>query len=419
LNIKSQIGKTLRLPFVKNVIHTIGSKWITIAIGIIPVMLITRGLGPVGKGEYSLIISTIGVLMQLSTFGLHTSNTYHVSKDRSSLDALFTNSVFWIAVTATLTSLGFFLFNLLYPGEINMFKGGYIGFIVIGTFGSLSNIISQNLNIGINNIKQVNVYTIGAKVLTLVLVLSLYFSKNITVRYALIIALLEFFVITFLCGRLLMRSIEKITWTIDKELLRKTISYGLKVYIISLMAFLVVRSDIYIVKYFLGNEAVGYYSTSVQLIDQLNMLAVVVATLLLPKLTSTEDLKERHRLSKRSFKYLAILMFTMCTIGFFFSDFAIKLLFGVEFMPASITFKVLLPAIFFLALETSLAQYLAANGLPKSLIWAWIATFIINLILNVLFIPIYGTVGAAYASVISYFSIFVFVYIIYRRGIVE
>jgi len=419
LNIKSQIGKTLRLPFVKNVIHTIGSKWITIAIGIIPVMLITRGLGPVGKGEYSLIISTIGVLMQLSTFGLQTSNTYHVSKGRSSLDALFTNSVFWIAVTATLTSLGFFLFNLLYPGDINMFKGGYIGFIVIGTFGSLTNIISQNLNIGINNIKQVNVYTIGSKVLTLVLVLSLYFSKSITVRYALIIALLEFFVITFLCSRLLMRSMEKITWTVDKELLKKTISYGLKVYIISLMAFLVVRSDIYIVKYFLGNEAVGYYSTSVQLIDQLNMLAVVVATLLLPKLTSTHDLKERHRLSKRSFKYLAILMFTMCTIGFFFSDFAIKLLFGVEFMPASITFKVLLPAVFFLALETSLAQYLAANGLPKSLIWAWIATFIINLILNVLFIPIYGTVGAAYASVISYFSIFIFVYIIYRKGIVE
>lgn len=408
------IRKTLRLPFVKNVIHTLASKWVTILIGIIPVMLVTRGLGPIDKGKYSLIISTIGILMQLSTVGLHTSNTYKVSKDRNLLPKLFTNSIFWIVLSASIVSSAFYIFNLVYPSKINMFEGGLV-FVVVGTYMSLANIIGQNLNISIDNIRKVNFINIIAKVLTLVLIGYLYLTDNLVIKNAIIVAILEFSVIALLNIWFIRKSFNKIVFKIDWTVLKSTFKYGVRVYAITLMAYLVVRSDIFLVKYFLGNESVGYYSSAVQIIDQIAIFAVVISSLLMPKLTAEKDPKERFRMNKRSFNHLVLIMLAGCITAFILAKYIIIFLFGIEFIEAVSSFRILLFAIFFLSLETSLAQYLASIGLPKELVWAWIATLILNLGLNFYLIPIYQENGAAIASVISYCSIFIFVwYLTYK-----
>jgi len=65
----------------------------------------------------------------------------------------------------------------------------------------------------------------------------------------------------------------------------------------------------------------------------------------------------------------------------------------------------------FLSLETVLGQFLAAIGMPMRLVYFWLLCFLVNLVLNIMWIPIYGEIGAAYASVISYLSIFILVFI--------
>jgi O-antigen/teichoic acid export membrane protein len=177
------------------------------------------------------------------------------------------------------------------------------------------------------------------------------------------------------------------------------------------MSFLVVRSDIFLVKYFLSNESAGYYSSAVQITDQIQFFGVVVASLLMPKLSAEKDPWERFRLNKRSFNHLLVIMTLGCLAAFVLAKYLVLLLFGGEILPTILPFRVLLPAIFFLALETSLAQYLASIGLPMKLAWAWIITFAINVGLNFYLIPEYGEVGAAISSVVSY--CFIFVYVLY------
>jgi O-antigen/teichoic acid export membrane protein len=374
-------------------------------------MLVTRSLGPADKGKYSLILSSVAVLMQLSTFGIHTSNTYFVSRDRKILNKIFTNSLFWLFATCSITGSLFLIVNWLYPGSIAMFENGLMIYVVVGCYISLANIIFQNLNIAIDNVRNVNRYSVLAKSITLVLVSSLYLMGRLKLHAAILIALFEFLVISMLCIRLVVKRLDIIDWSIDRSVLRESLRYGFRAYIITLMSFLVVRSDIFLVKYFLSNESAGYYSSAVQITDQIQFFGVVVASLLMPKLSAEKDPWERFRLNKRSFNHLLVIMTLGCLAAFVLAKYLVLLLFGGEFLPTILPFRVLLPAIFFLALETSLAQYLASIGLPMKLAWAWIITFAINVGLNFYLIPEYGEVGAAISSVVSY--CFIFVYVLY------
>ncbi|MCB9263174.1 MAG: flippase [Flavobacteriales bacterium] len=410
------LGATLKLPFVKNVIHTLASKWITILIGLVPVMLVTRALGPEGKGKYALIIQTIGVLMQLSNLGLHSSNTYQVSKNRNLLPKLYTNSIAWIISTSGLAFALFAFANYLYPTKVSMFQGGFV-YIAIGTLAYFTSIVGQNLNIAIDNIRKVNILNIVAKAITLVLIVVLYYEKNLTLFYAIRIAILEFTILGIANFVIARRSFEKMVYKIDFNVLKPTFTYGLRIYAIGLLGYMVIRSDVYLIKYYLGDGAVGYYSSAVQIIDQISIFAVVISSLLMPKLTSEMDPTERYRLNKRSFNHLLLIMLLGCATAFILSEHIILILFGKEFLAAVASFRVLLLAIFFLSLTTSMSQYLASIGLPSRLIFCWIIVFFVNITFNKFFIPEYGEIGAAYSSLISYFIIFICVIqMVYRHG---
>ena len=371
-------------------------------------MLVTRALGPVDKGKYALVITTIGMLMQLSNFGLHTANTYFVSKERNALSNLFSNSIFWILVATSVVNTGFLIFNWAYPGQIHMFENGY-GFVVLGTYAALINTTAQNMNIAIGNVRFVNKYNVISKVVTLALVSLLFFTDRLTVPYALAIAILEFVLIGTLCVRLLVLAIDKISFKPDYTLLKKSLYYGFKAHLVTLMSYMVIRSDVYLVKYYLGDQAVGFYSSAVQIIDQVAYLGVAVNSLLMPKLSAEKDPEERVRLTKRSFNHLAVLLLFACGGCFIFARYIVLILFGEDFLGSVEPFRLLLIAIFFLSIESSLAQYLASIGFPWSLIWAWLVAFGTNLGLNMYLIPKLGVNGAAYSSMVSYFVIFAYV----------
>lgn len=409
------IKGTLQLPFVKNVIHTIGSRWLTILIGLVPVILVTRGLGPEGKGQYSLVIATISVLMQLSILGLHTANTYYVSKDNNLLNKLFSNSIVWILSTVTFVSLILLLVKWLYPGEIIFISGNTIWVVIIGTYLSLSSVIFQNLGIAIHKVRIVNRSTVLAKVLTMILIVALYFSKHLTIASAVGVAILEFATLSILCLYPIWRTMAPFKFDFDLEVLKTTIKYGFRIYMATLMGFLVVRSDVYLIKYFLGAERVGFYSSAVQIIDQIQYLAIAVSSLLMPKLASLSNPQERYRLKKRSFNHIILITGAVCLGTFLFSDLIIQILFGKAFAPAALSLKILIPAVFFLSIETVLAQYIASIGLPWSLVWGWVAAFLVNIVLNMMLIPRIGETGAAIASVFSYLAILIFAWLISYR----
>ena len=85
---------------------------------------------------------------------------------------------------------------------------------------------------------------------------------------------------------------------------------------------------------------------------------------------------------------------------------AIKMFYGVRFLPAVKAFQLLLPGIYFLAIQVVALQFLKSEKIPGGILWGWVGTVILNIAMNFLLVPSYGIAGASVASSVCYFLIF-------------
>ena len=79
--------------FVYNTVSTFGTRLLLIGIGLITSVIIARILGPEGRGAYAAAMAVVGIGVQFGNLGLHASNTYYVSHDRTLLSQLVSNTL--------------------------------------------------------------------------------------------------------------------------------------------------------------------------------------------------------------------------------------------------------------------------------------------------------------------------------------
>ena len=98
-----------------------------------------------------------------------------------------------------------------------------------------------------------------------------------------------------------------------------------------------------------------------------------------------------------------------------FSHLLIRILYTAVYLPAAEALIALLPGIVAMAIPKMLAADLSGRGKPHYAMVAGIISFALNFLLNILLIPIYGIVGAAIASSVSYIMTAVLLICFYKR----
>jgi O-antigen/teichoic acid export membrane protein len=204
----------------------------------------------------------------------------------------------------------------------------------------------------------------------------------------------------------------RISLKFDKRLFGDMLRYGFKAYIAAFFAFLVIRSDMLLVNYYIGTEGAGLYSLAVNLTDWLLLVPATIAAMLFPKASSIGD--ARSELTKKVSRHTVVLMGGICLVAAIFAHPVITLAYGGAFKDSVAPFLFLLPGIFFLSLQTLYMQDFAARGMPPIVYISPALGFVVNIGLNLIMIPKYGIVGASVASSCAYFLMFTinFIYFI-------
>src|SRR5262249_16720250 len=169
-----------------------------------------------------------------------------------------------------------------------------------------------------------------------------------------------------------------------------------------LFGFLVIRIDLLMVRYMLGERATGIYSVAGNLGDFILMLPIAIATLLFPKLSAIQDEGQKRLLTVRATAATGVALIAILLVLGVSVRLVVVLLFGQAFAPASTAVLFLAPGILFLGLEGVLVQYLNSCGFPVSVVVFWIVSTFLNVALNLWAIPAYGINGAAAVSSFSY-----------------
>jgi len=110
--------------------------------------------------------------------------------------------------------------------------------------------------------------------------------------------------------------------------------YGVIFFANNLLAFLLLKSDFFLVNHFLGLDEVGIYSVSVQVADLLLLAPATLGTLLFPRLSAIQDATERTQTCLQFARLTSAGMAAACLAVGLISPVAIPLVLGAAFRPA-------------------------------------------------------------------------------------
>jgi O-antigen/teichoic acid export membrane protein len=389
-----------RRGFVRKVMATFATRVFLIGVGLVNTVLVARALGPTGRGLYA-VAAAIGLIgVQFGCLGMHASNVYFVSRKRSDLSKLVGNSLVVSAAAGIIAIGGVYSVFALWPQLAPLHGPLLLLGLLWGPIGT-AYLLTQNLLLGVDEVSTYNRTETVNRVLALVIIGSLVLAHRISPTLAFTAGLIS---MAAMLGAIIARLVKvagAAPWP-SMELFRSSFSYGMRAYLTNFFCYLVIRSDVLMLKYMRGPSDAGYYSISFTMSDYVGLLPALIGLLLLPKLTAIDDVRDKYRLMKKATLGMCLIQGPTVLISAILAPWAIHLLFGRAYALSIPAYLWLCPGAIFLAIHTVAVQFLNSIGFPMSVVWIWLACVVMKISLNLWAIPVYGIQGAAAASSLCY-----------------
>jgi len=260
----------------------------------------------------------------------------------------------------------------------------------------------QSLYLGLDKIWKHSLAQLINSLLMLILVLAGYFFVNKTDRLAYILVVTIMTSIVSIVYYVLNHSWKDLVKRFDFSFILKSYKAGFRVFLSTLFIMLLIRFDIILIKKFLDYSYVGLYSIAAHIIDLLQIASNLVGGLVLVKLSDSDNDIEKWIIMKKLLMVFFVLL-AVANIGFvIFGKLFISILYGPQFTPVYYVYLWLIPASFGLSFGSLFNMYLNSKGFPIISIILPAIAVIVNIILNILLIPIFKNQGAALATSVAY-----------------
>ena len=389
----------------REVIATVGVRLLIVAGGFVSSVLTARWLSPGGRGEYFLIVTWAQTIAQFGTFGLQSSNTYYVARDRALAAPLLANSL-WLSLLIGGGGSALLVLALRLTGRVLV--DGTFWFIGALAPATLFFLLGSNLLVGMKRIRTFNMFQLGSSYLVLFCLIAAAAAgagpAGFLAASALAWAIVSCILLTTI------RRDVKGSIAFNRRAFHDGFRYASKVYIATLCGFLVVRTNVFLLSALKSVDQIGYYSVASQIADVIGIVPQSMALVLFPTLvTATEG---RFETTLRNLVVVGLLVATGCALVALFAEPFVRLVFGSTFLETVPVLRWMMPGVLFLGLTAILSQYLAASGFPMSLVAIWVGGSVMAATLGWLLIPVSSGVGAAIAMSITHAAIFVAVLVL-------
>lgn len=402
------------MKFFLNIKINILSQIINVIITFLSNLIITKILGDVLRGEYIIIFTFINLFVLIFSFSINTSIIQKISsKSIQNIHVVKTVILYYI-----FTFILFYVFILILQFlNLSYLIANKISFeykIIIALlflFSSLNSALSS-IYIANKKIIKVNFITIIFAFNLLLFYFIFYIYHFIEGQNKLFILLIITVIIHFFQFIVLLSGINSLENQTNISLINKfnpfkiwiqLFTFSFLIYLTNLLAFFTYKADIWFLGYYKGNSSVGIYSLSVLFAQIVWLIPNAISSIHLAEIASNS---KAHQI-KITLSSIKISIYTAFFIGisiYILSYFFIESIFGEKFAEVPNIILILYIGIIPFSSMPIISSYLAGNNNYK---YNFIISFIlclITLILDFLLIPIYGIIGAALASSISYLA---------------
>ena len=400
--------------FTKNTLFTFSTRVSALFLGLLASIIIARTLGPEGKGIYTLAILLPSLLLTFTNFGINPATVFYIGKKKYPLSEVFGTN---IGITILLGGLAiliglviiFFFGSRLFPGvgkEYLLLAFPLVLFTLF--FGFISHIL-----IGLERFKKYNFVYFLQSFLFLVLLAILLLGFHFGIKSAILAYVFSFFLVCLILFFLVKKETKKVILKPNWEYFKNTFLYGSKAYLGSIFVFFHTRADRFLINFFIAPFAVGFYSVSAGVAESLWLLSLAASTVLFPRVASETNGRRLKEFTPLVWRSILFITFLMAILLFFVGPWLIPFLYSEKFLPSIQPFQILLLGSLAFCGMGILGNDLSARGKPQLMTYTVGISMILNIILNILWIPKWGITGAAWATSFSYLvclGIIIFLY---------
>lgn len=399
-------GKGLGL---RNLAHNIGATFVrqilAALLGLITTMVIARVYGPSGNGTFVVALLLPSILATFLNLGVASANVYYLGSKQTNARQLFNAN---LRIFAVVGALGLLIGAIALAWKAEQFFPGVDPFILwfaLATFPvSLLNNYLHSLFQGLQAFHRYNILAIIQPSVLLLLVGLITVLGNRGITLLVCAQMFAQIVVLALGIYWLMPLLGKKDLPLSyKPLIHKTIGYGWKAHLSNIIAFANYKADVFLVNLFLGPTSVGIYVISVALVERLWLFSQAVSTVLLPRLAElSSDENTRRQLTPLIARWVLLITLLFSFVLAVVASPLITGLFGAGYDEALLPLWILLPGIVATSTSRVLANDIAARGRPELNMYTSVVVVAVNIIGNIILIPLYGLLGAAAATTIAY-----------------
>jgi O-antigen/teichoic acid export membrane protein len=396
------------IKYFKNTSWLMLEKLLRMGLGLIVNIWTVRYLGPENFGVLSFAVSFVGLFAAFASLGLNSIVVRNLVRDPNARDNILGTSFILRLSGAGLLLLFVFLF-------LQFTSTTFDEKLVVMTISTVQLILSfevidfyfqskvKGKYSAISRAFGVIAFSVSSVLFILLKLSVLYFALAIVIEQ---LTKTVFYIMFYTRKNNENEDVTTLSlyeWSFKIETAKKLLNDSLPLILAGIAISINLRIDQIMIKEFIGNEQVGLYAVAVKIADAFVLIPHIINRSIYPSFVNSHKKGDNSFLQRIAYGYkiLFYISLILATIVFVGSDFIINTLFGKEYINAIPVLQLASITILFASINAINVTYFTILNKQKKAMYRQWMNVVLNLILNYMLIPIYGIMGAIYATTIS------------------
>jgi len=376
-----------------------GSNVFAVAVTLLSGILIARYLGPAGKGTFTALTVVPVIAASFAAMGIRRTAVYFTGSKQYD-NAAVASAVIHILILTSILAMaltGITFFWIDNPA----FTLRLITLTVLIIPFRLATIYIGGIYLGQEKYRFANLMKWLVPLVNLLLLVVFLVLLQMQINGAVLALLLSGVFVSIVAIRRVYKDFS-ISRKWDFALIKKMVRLGI-IYAASLLILkLIYRIDILLLEQLAGAREVGFYSTAVNVAEQLWQIPLAVGIVIMSATANSAHPEKMKQKISALFRLSLLAGLAGGLVLFFITPWLIPFLYGKAFAPAVSLLQALLPGIILFIAFRILNSHFNGIGKPVYAVYAVAPALLLNIVLNFLWIPSYGAFGAAMATNASY-----------------
>jgi len=405
--------------FMKYFINTswlFGEKILRMVVGLFVGIWVARYLGPEQFGLFSYAQSFVGLFTAIATLGLDGIVVRELVKDDTRRDELI-GTAFWLKLMGAFGVLIVLAIAVNFTSN-DSYTNSLVFIIASATIFQSFNVVDMYFQS-----KVLSKYIVYANVISLfissIVKIAFILNEAPLIAFAWVILFDSFilasgFIYFYLKNRCHSEQLEhhsvldtesSFAWGFNKSTALSLLKDSWPLILSGIVISIYMKIDQVMIKEMMSAEAVGQYAAAVQISEAWYFIPMVIASSLFPAIINAKKQSEELYYARLQ-KLYSLMVWLAIAIALpmtFLSDWVVHFLYGEQYNQAGSVLMIHIWAGVFVFLGVASGKWLLSENLQ---IFSTVNTsigMIVNVWLNYILIPKIGVLGAAWATLISYF----------------